>query len=211
MSLVLALDTTSETGSLALVSGSRVLEEVALQAPGGFSPILFQEIERLLVRVRIELSAIEGFAAAAGPGSFTGIRVGLAAVKGLAEAMGRKAAGVSNLEALAALGSRDLRAVVINAQRGEVYAAVYSSRGEVVLPEVVVGLERWLPYVPAGAEFLTTDAVWLASQIPQAERITEHKILAGAVGILAQRSLMDPALVDANYVRKADAELFWKE
>lgn len=211
MSLVLALDTTSETGSLALVSGSRVLEEVALQAPGGFSPILFQEIERLLVRVRIELSAIEGFAAAAGPGSFTGIRVGLAAVKGLAEAMGRKAAGVSNLEALAALGSRDLRAVVINAQRGEVYAAVYSSRGEVVLPEVVVGLERWLPYVPAGAEFLTTDAVWLASQIPQAERITEHKILAGAVGLLAQRSLMDPALVDANYVRKADAELFWKE
>jgi tRNA threonylcarbamoyladenosine biosynthesis protein TsaB len=193
------------------VSGSRVLEEVALQAPGGFSPILFQEIERLLVRARIELSAIEGFAAAAGPGSFTGIRVGLAAVKGLAEATGRKAAGVSNLGALAALGSRDLRAVVINAQRGEVYAAVYSSRGEVVLPEVVVGLERWLPCVPPGAEFLTTDAAWLASQIPQAERITEHKVLAGAVGLLAQRALTDPALVDANYVRKADAELFWKE
>ena len=68
------------------------------------------------------------FAAASGPGSFTGVRVGLAAVKGLAEAAGKRVVAVSNLRALAFFGSAPLRATVIDARRGEVYAALYNSR-----------------------------------------------------------------------------------
>ncbi len=80
---------------------------------------------------------MECFAAASGPGSFTGVRVGLAAAKGLAEATGKRMVAVSNLRALAAFGTAPLRATVIDARRGEIYGAVYNSQLELVMPEVV--------------------------------------------------------------------------
>ena len=124
---VLAVDTTGDTGSIALAGEGGVLEEVALHSPDGFAHTLFPAIEQLLARHALSLEALDGFAAASGPGSFTGVRVGLTAVKGLAEASGRKVATVSNLQALASFGKRELRAVVIDARRGEVYGAVYDS------------------------------------------------------------------------------------
>ena len=72
----------------------------------------------------MRLEEIDCFAAASGPGSFTGVRVGLAAVKGLAEALGKPAVGISNLRALSLFGKAALRAVVLDARRGEVYGAV---------------------------------------------------------------------------------------
>src|SRR6202034_1906825 len=88
---------------------------------------------------------MECFAAASGPGSFTGVRVGLAAAKGLAEATGKRVVAVSNLRALAAFGSAPLRATVIDARRGEVYAAVYNGELRIVMPEAVLKFEAWLP------------------------------------------------------------------
>ena len=76
------------------------------------------------------------------PGSFTGVRIGLACVKGLAEAYGKPVVAVSNLEVLAAFGEAPLRAVVLDARRGEVYGAVYNDRGEVILPEAVSPVYR---------------------------------------------------------------------
>ena len=81
--LVLAIDTTQESGSLALVRGTETLDEVALRAPTGFAHVLYGHIGELLRRNGLELAAVDCFAAASGPGSFTGVRVGLACVKGL--------------------------------------------------------------------------------------------------------------------------------
>ena len=75
---LLALDTTGEFGSIALVDERGVVEEVALHSPEGFAHILFGEIEQLLTRHGLGLGDIDGFASASGPGSFTGVRVGLA-------------------------------------------------------------------------------------------------------------------------------------
>src|SRR4051812_38266104 len=123
--LALAIDTAAEFGSIALLDNDRVREEVLLHAPEGFSGILFSEIDTLLKRQNALLSEIDLFAAASGPGGFTGVRVGLSAIKGLAEAMQKPAAGVSNLEALATFGTGSgLRAPLIDARRGEVYAAL---------------------------------------------------------------------------------------
>jgi tRNA threonylcarbamoyladenosine biosynthesis protein TsaB len=83
--------------------------------------------------------------------SLTGVRVGLAAAKGLAEAAGKRVVAISNLRALAFFGSAPSRATVIDARRGEVYAAVYNSRLELVMPEAVLRLEDWLPTLPKGA------------------------------------------------------------
>jgi tRNA threonylcarbamoyladenosine biosynthesis protein TsaB len=124
---ILALDTTSEFGSLALIRGNEVVAERLLRSPEGFSQVLFEQIHDLLAQAGWRLGDIDAFAAAAGPGSFTGVRVGLAAVKGLAESLGKSAAGVSNLEAVAWFGTAPLRAAVLDARRGQIYGGLYDS------------------------------------------------------------------------------------
>lgn len=209
---VLAVDTTHEYGSIALGG-----EAVLLHSPSGFAHVLYPHLRELLDRSGVELGAIDCFAAASGPGSFTGVRVGLACIKGLAEAAGKPAAAVSNLEALARFGSAPLRAVLLDARRGEVYGAVYDAAGRLVVPESVGKLADWLATLPAGdLEFISTDFSGFGEGLPAAPRVTAPRALAGAVAeIAAQRfargEVSDPAALDANYVRRSDAELFWKE
>jgi tRNA threonylcarbamoyladenosine biosynthesis protein TsaB len=199
--LLLAIDTTSESGSIALADGDRVLEEVPLHSPDGFAHILFGEIERLLARHGVKITDIEGFAAAAGPGSFTGVRVGLTTVKGLAEATHRQVVAVSNLQALAYFGTRPLRAPMIDARRGEIFGAVYDADLRLMAAEVVMKHEDFLQTLPAGDVEVIADA---------------HKPLAGAIARIAAARFQaglaqDPAEIDANYVRRSDAELMWRD
>ncbi len=211
---LLAIDTTSEHGSIALAEGDRVAEEVAVESPDGFGHVLFDEILRLLSRHGLALRDLDGFAAASGPGSFTGVRVGLTAAKGLAEANNKKVIAVSNLEALASFGSRPLRAPVIDARRGEIYGAVYDAGLQLVSDEVVMPFEAWFAALPPGdlelitCGFTPTQNSWPLIQAPRA--------LAGAIARIAARRFdlglaQDPAAIDANYVRRSDAELLWRE
>jgi tRNA threonylcarbamoyladenosine biosynthesis protein TsaB len=214
--LVLALDTTHEYGSLALARGCEVLEEVALHAPGGFAHIIYGHLRELLERCGVTLDAVDCFAAASGPGSFTGVRVGLACIKGLAEAMGRPAAAVSNLQALAACGSAALRAPLLDARRGEVYGAVYDSELNLMREETVAALPVWLASLPPEPlEFITADLADAAPLLPGPLRLAPRALAAAVAGIAAVRfergQTRDPAALDANYVRRSDAELFWRE
>lgn len=204
---VLAVDTTSDFGSLAIAEDGRVVEEVLLHSNDGFAHLLFPQIQALLARHGWALDSITCFAAAAGPGSFTGVRVGLAAMKGLAETLGRPVAAVSNLRALAAFGTRPLRAVFFDARRGEIYGAVYTAEGELAQPEIVQKFPDWVAGLPEGdLEFITPQAAIFA--IPLGREITEApRALAGAIARMAEPA--DPLTADANYVRRSDAELFW--
>ncbi len=210
--LILAVDTTHEHGSLALARGDVTIEELPLHAPAGFGHILYAQLEELLARHGVGLREIDCFAAASGPGSFTGVRVGLACVKGLAEALGKPAAAVSNLEALASFGRGALRAPVLDARRGEVYGAVYDSPGRLVVSESVAPLAAWLATLPPGVEFVSNEFAAFENGLPDAPRVAAPRELAAAVArIASRREGQDPAALDANYVRRADAELFWKE
>src|ERR1700733_11570942 len=146
--LTLAVDTTAGFGSIALADANGVREEVLIHAPEGFSNVLFGAIEALLARQAVTLAEIELFAGASGPGSFTGVRVGLSAIKGLAEVFGRQVVAVSNLEALAEFGQSDARATVIDARRGEVYAALCDASGRHSVPEVVLPFQKLLTLLP---------------------------------------------------------------
>jgi tRNA threonylcarbamoyladenosine biosynthesis protein TsaB len=196
---------------------NEVMEELLLHSPEGFGPVIFGQIERLLQRHSVRVSDIDLFAAAAGPGSFTGVRVGLTAAKGLAEATGRPVAGVSNLMALAECGSGPFRAAILDARRGEIYGAVYDAELRVVRPEVVMPFRAWLDSLPAGdVEFISTDfgpfRAGLAGTRLEQAAVAERRALAAAIGRTALRlPPMDPAAVDANYVRRSDAELLWKD
>lgn len=220
--IILAVDTTHEFGSLALLRGTEVLEEVLLHSPEGFGQILFGRIAQLLERHGQAVAAVDCFAATSGPGSFTGVRIGLACVKGLAEAGGKPVAAVSNLRAMADFGTGPLRAAVLDARRGEVYGAVYDAIGTAVLPETVSPFAAWLRTLPEGEiEFVSTDFTPFApalagTRFEAAPVTTVPRALAAAVGRIAYAQLLagqvqDPAAIDANYVRRSDAELFWKE
>ena len=221
-SRIVAIDTTSESGSLALIENGSLLDEVSVWSTEGFGHVLFPQLELLLSRHGRSPADVDCYAAAAGPGSFTGVRVGLAAIKGLGEALGKPVVAVSNLQAVAWHGTALLRAAVSNARRGEVYGAVYSARLELVSPGRVLGFSAWIDSLPdTNVEFLSTDFSAFAAEIAQsrfkdAPRTTVPRALAGAVGRIAADRLAaglatGPAAADANYVRRSDAELYWKE
>jgi tRNA threonylcarbamoyladenosine biosynthesis protein TsaB len=220
--VILAIDTTHEFGSIALLADGELLEETLLHAEQGFGQILYGHLSRLLDRHGCNVQDIDCFAAASGPGSFTGVRIGLACVKGLAEAAARPVVAVSNLQALAAFGTAPLRATVLDARRGEIYGAVYDADLNAVSPEVVMKFPQWLESLPSGPlEFISTDfspfrAALAGTRFAEAPVIEAPRALAGAIARIAlaklrQRSAADPAQVDANYVRRSDAELLWKD
>jgi tRNA threonylcarbamoyladenosine biosynthesis protein TsaB len=228
--LVLALDTTSRHGSLALARNGTVLDAVAVEAPGGFAQIVFQEIDKLLKRHGVSFANIGCYAAAAGPGSFTGIRVGLTAVKALAEVHGKPVVAVSTLQGLASLAQGRYRAPVIDARRGEVFTAVYDDQLRPVIQEAAVAWPVFLQSL-AGREITfigqTADifeqggaAEWNAARDSNGNsnwrRVEAGEPLAAAVARLATKRLargeaLPAEAADANYVRRSDAELKWKD
>jgi tRNA threonylcarbamoyladenosine biosynthesis protein TsaB len=203
---IVALDTTSEHGSIALVEDGAVVDEIEIHSPDGFGHVLFVELNALMNRHGWAYESVHGFAAASGPGSFTGVRVGLSAVKGLAEVTGVKAAAISNLQAIAVFGTGPVRAPFFDARRSEVYGGLYDAELNPLAPEIVAPLDNWLATLPAGAELLTLnpEAFPIASRpVPRA--------LASAIAQLAPRHWQDPDALDANYVRRSDAELKWTD
>ncbi len=134
--VVLAVDTSTEQGSLALAREDELLEMTALP-PRRHSVTLHEEIVHLLERHGLATHNIQGFAVAAGPGSFTGVRVGLTAVKGLAEVNQKPVVAVSTLEMLAmaayaqfsehtpAISDDRVLLPLLDARRGQVFGAAY--------------------------------------------------------------------------------------
>jgi tRNA threonylcarbamoyladenosine biosynthesis protein TsaB len=212
---ILAIDVTSAHGSLAIRSNGAVAAESHLESPDGFAHIIFDGISELLDKASLTLNEIDCFASASGPGAFTGVRVGLTTVKGLAEALRRPVVGVSNLRALAAYGKTNRRAVVLDARRGDVFGAVYGGDLQPLSEEMVGKLGPWLAGLPPDvAEFIVQDDRLLDGLGLPATLAPAH--LAPAIAACAEldreRGLwIDPAALDANYVRRSDAELSWRE
>jgi tRNA threonylcarbamoyladenosine biosynthesis protein TsaB len=199
---ILALDTTSNLASVAIRRNGETLSVVTLESTTGFAHLIFEAIEKCRNEAGLALDQVDCFAAAAGPGSFTGVRVGLTAAKGLAEALGKPVIGISNLRAWSAFGQKDgLRTVVLDARRSEVYGGIYDAHAHPLGPETVGSLEQFLASLDPGRECEIVHAT--------------AKPLAPALALCAEldgpAKWLNPALLDANYVRRSDAELFWKD
>jgi tRNA threonylcarbamoyladenosine biosynthesis protein TsaB len=211
----LAIDTSSEFGSLAIRRSGSLRAAQHLHAPGGFADLIFQAIEETIGHAGLASSDIDCFAAASGPGSFTGVRVGLAAIKGLAEAAGKPAVGVSCLRAAATFGSAAHRAVILDARRGQVFAAIYDAELNLVAPEVVTELASWLEQLKDfDGEFIAPPE--FREVLGSRKFVPARRHLAAAVAFCAELDgtkgrWSNPIDLDANYVRRPDAELFWKE
>jgi tRNA threonylcarbamoyladenosine biosynthesis protein TsaB len=222
--LLLAVETASRRASAALLRGAELLAEERAAAGRSGAESLLPCIDRVLAAARLELSALSGFAVSIGPGSFTGLRVGLATVKGLAFGSDRPVAAVPTLAALArgAPPSADPVVALLDAQRGELYAAVFPPGA---------------PGAPGAAE--PVEAVYTPEAL--AERLPERCLLVGEgvalcgdrlrelrgpgvalgpssdpraadVGWLGQQQLdagrgRDAAELVPRYVRRAEAEV----
>jgi tRNA threonylcarbamoyladenosine biosynthesis protein TsaB len=129
--MILALETSSQAASCALWREGKLLGESYGNAGLTHSQTIMPMVEDMLRHTRAALDDVELFAVSTGPGSFTGLRIGLSAVKGMAMALGKPCAGISTLHGLAA-NVRDFRGIllpVLDARRGQVYAAAFQSDG----------------------------------------------------------------------------------
>jgi tRNA threonylcarbamoyladenosine biosynthesis protein TsaB len=228
--LVLALDTTTRAGSVALVTDDRVLLERAGDASRSHAERLPGEILEALADGGVALSDVEILAVASGPGSFTGLRVGIATVQGLAVAASKRVVPVSALDALAHLGSanRDVGEVVgvwMDAYRREVFSALYrvASR-EGCSPERLDTLEgpaasapeatlaRWAQLGHCPDVWIGDGAAVYSAVIGGRGHIQHAGPLAATIGRLAVHrartaGAIDPAAIQPLYVRRPDAEV----
>ena len=136
---VLAVETATHAGSVALVRGGRLLGESTIVRGAFYAETLLKTIDALLKECGVSLSGVDRFAVSTGPGAFTGLRIGMATVRGLALGAGRPVTGVPTLEAFALrlpFGPDPVRPAV-NARRNEVYTALYRCEG----PGLTVCLE----------------------------------------------------------------------
>ena len=125
--LILAIETATRAGSVALVRGEDLLASASGDASASHSQDLLESIERILLDGGVKLSEVELFAAAEGPGSFTGLRIGLATTKSFAVCTGRSCVGVSTLAAIAQAADNAERVVsLLPAGRGELFAQMFS-------------------------------------------------------------------------------------
>ncbi len=128
---VLGIDTATWTASVGLVWEGRIAAELSQPTASSHSETLFTLIEAVLHKAQIRLSEVELLAVSQGPGSFTGLRIGLSAVKGLAYAGGQKVVAVSTLEALARSveGGEGLLCACLDARKRQVFAALFRKEG----------------------------------------------------------------------------------
>jgi len=218
--VLLAIDTSGKNGSLALArvmpsqSDLAILDMVPLTG-GTFSAELVPQIAALLERYGFRKSDLAGFAVASGPGSFTGLRVGLAAIKALAEILQKPIAAVSLLEAVARSGrARSSVLSVLDAGRGQFYVGTCDHT-----PPFRMKSERLLSREDFAAEsrdqvVVTPDAG--IAEIARAQGFKVEVVDYPASTLIArfgwERILrgetVSPEELEANYIRRSDAEIF---
>lgn len=224
--LILAVETATRAGGVALVSGETVLAVQSGDVSVSHSTNLIEMIQQVLEETQTKLAEIDLFAVAIGPGSFTGLRIGLATVKAFAVHLDRKVAGVSTLAAVAHVSETKGELVsLLPAGRGEVFAQLFLVRdGEIteldqaqhLSPRAVMDkYPATVPLIFAGDAKMAEASFGMAAsfETAQAHRITVlEKPLAPAIAVLGYRvhrggksSAADD--LRAAYVRASDAEI----
>jgi tRNA threonylcarbamoyladenosine biosynthesis protein TsaB len=239
--LILAIDTSTRNGGVALLRDDLVLAEVSGGEEAPYSSRLFSDLETLKANVPFEFSQVGVFAVVSGPGSFTGLRIGLTAVKAWSEVHGKPIAAISGLEAIAAQsevaggGSQagnQILAPFFDARRGQLFGCLYrraegdAAGLELVREESILSPEEFMEMVKGSDGLGQPTIVSTVPHLLPASLVQEFlpgvrvegvsATLAPTVGRLgfarAKRGdLLDALRLDANYVRRSDAEAAWSD
>jgi tRNA threonylcarbamoyladenosine biosynthesis protein TsaB len=187
--LILAVETATRAGSVSLAAGRRILYSLTGDSAASHSTNLIENIDELLRAANLRLNDVDLFAAAVGPGSFTGLRIGLATIKGFAACLDRKCAGVSTLAAIALVAGTSGRTVaMLPAGRGEVFAQLFS-----------VGAERELEPIDSAVHLNPNSVMEKYGSLRQLTWAGEgSQVHAAALRAWAEQKAIDVVEGDAN-------------
>lgn len=213
--LVLGIDTCGPVGSVALArlhaDGVELLGQIELEGRS-YSATLVTAVGTLLARAEVRLGLLHAIVAVRGPGSFTGVRVGLSAVKGLAEPGGIPVAAVSRLAVLAQKAGID--AAALDAHRHEVFVGL--GEGGEEAREILAGRQELIAIEARPARIAVCDdsaAALLQDAWPETECLRiDAPTAADAIQLAAEKiragEFADLVLLDGHYLRRSDAEIF---
>lgn len=221
--LVMGIDTSTTQGGVALLSGQGVICEYTLNIKATYSERLLPLIDRALQDAGITLGQVEGFAVAVGPGSFTGLRIGLSTAKGLVVVGGQPLVGVSTLEAMAWTLPFCAHPVcpILDARKGEIYCALFRHEGDRLIrlmDDTAVAPDRLLNRIQQPTVFLGDGLVVYKGLVQsQLKELALFPPLAGrggcaaAVAELGRRRLLrghrdDLVQLAPQYLRSSEAE-----
>ena len=204
--LILSVETATLSGSVALSRGEQVLAAFAGDSGVSHSNTLLKDIDKILSEAALDLPEIDLFAVATGPGSFTGLRIGIATVKALAATLDRPCAGIPTLQAVAlAAGESQHSVALLPAGRGEVFAQLFS----VTKDGFVTALDEATHISP---QRLIEKYGSMENVLWCGEKEIQGVVLARQIASLAlikfrEKQLERPDALQAIYVRPSDAEL----
>lgn len=224
--LLLTIDTTTPVGSVAVTAGETLLGEVLLNLRSTHTDRLLLTVRQLLTDLNLNISAFEGFGVVLGPGSFTGVRVGVSTVKGLALATGKPVVGVSTLRTLAlqAPFARSPVCALLDARKKEVYAGLYTWEGGRPLPfgaEAVLAPDALLDSLEGEVLFVGDGALAYRTLIVRMLGARAHFLpwplnlpRASCAAVLALDELRQGRTIPLealkpSYIRASEAEILW--
>jgi tRNA threonylcarbamoyladenosine biosynthesis protein TsaB len=213
----LAIDTSTMTASVASLKNSEVVGEVFVNLKINHSPMLLPVIEMLCVASGMKLDEVDLFVCTIGPGSFTGVRIGVSTVKGFALAAGKPVVGVSTLDALAMnlLGSPVKICPMLDARKNHVYTALYGTDGDNQIEKINGERDTEI------REFLRTideDVIFLGERLCGKAYFAagiQNYVRASMAGVLGEKKFRDGEMDDhvtlvPRYMRLSEAELKMK-
>jgi len=225
---ILGIETATKTGGVAIVSENGVLAEYTLNIEVTHSERLMSTVDRVLKDTGFTLANIDGYGVSIGPGSFTGLRIGLSTIKGLVFATGKPVAAVPTLRALAwnIPFSRYPVCPLLDARKKEVYAALYRHNGRNAvqeIPEAVLSLAKLagtitgdVLFTGEGARLFAEDIqkifgdrayfAPLSSSVPSAASVAEIALM-----MLKGGERTDPDELVPMYIRRPEAEVAWEK
>ena len=228
--LILSVDTCFRAGGVASLQDGALIASVFARSEEPYSSRLFKDLQALSAQTGLSPADYDLYAVAHGPGSFTGTRAGIAASKAWAELYGKPIVAVSTLEAVAAQHPHPsgITCSVLDAHRGQLFAGLYRGHADAALepvfeavlspPELIAELSRRTPGAPV--EFVSPSpeivrSVLSDSAFQDAPVVAASDDLAPWVGKIAFAraqlgQTIDALTLDANYIRRCDAEVYWK-
>ncbi|HSA78886.1 MAG TPA: tRNA (adenosine(37)-N6)-threonylcarbamoyltransferase complex dimerization subunit type 1 TsaB [Nitrospirota bacterium] len=225
---ILGIETSTKTGSVAIVSEDGVVAQYSLNIEVTHSERLMSTVDRVLKDTGLVIHDLDGFSVAIGPGSFTGLRIGLSTVKGLALATGKPIAAVPTLQALAWNLPYSVYPVcpLLDARKNEVYAALYRFAGTAlvqVLPETAISIFRLAEQISEKVVFTGEGSRIFRNGIQEVfgERavFAPHSAVLPSGAKVAEIGLdmiksgrqVEPDRLTPLYIRRPEAEVVWEK
>jgi tRNA threonylcarbamoyladenosine biosynthesis protein TsaB len=223
--IVLSIDSATDSASCAVLSNEKMLGEITFNNKKQHSVVLMPIVDKLLKSLQLNINDIDGFIVSKGPGSFTGLRIGAATIKGLSQGTNKPFVGVSSLDALAynMAYTDGIICPVLDALRGNVYTALYKFQGQELIKlsdYMVISIEELTELIKKQSNCVCFigDALYkykgeFSSRLPEAKFAPTHLnvVKASSLGELGMKILATGISDDIFsfapfYLRKSQAE-----